>query len=115
MHATVTPPPTDLASCCEQAYFCPASNEVECGVHGGFDTCCARPDLHHPVVEGSGWCPTCRAHFAVIWPAPPYALLHVGGDVPRHGNPVTGTAVAGPALPRTGGQQPQCGSPDPAG
>ncbi len=29
-------------------WFCPTSGEVECGVHGGFDVCCDRYDLHQP-------------------------------------------------------------------
>lgn len=28
-------------------YFCPSSGATECcSEHGGWDTCCARPDLH---------------------------------------------------------------------
>ncbi|MDJ0342226.1 hypothetical protein QMK19_03370 [Streptomyces sp. H10-C2] len=27
-------------------YFCPTSGDVESPIHGGFDTCCDRPDLH---------------------------------------------------------------------
>ncbi|MFF8412863.1 hypothetical protein [Streptomyces omiyaensis] len=27
-------------------YFCPAAGGTESACHGGFDTCCARPDLH---------------------------------------------------------------------
>lgn len=30
-------------------YFCPTSGDVESSIHGGFDTCCDRPDLHRPV------------------------------------------------------------------
>lgn len=34
-----------------QPYFCPTSNDVECcSEHSGFDVCCARPELHLPVV-----------------------------------------------------------------
>jgi hypothetical protein len=30
-------------------YFCPASGSIECcGTHGGWDTCCDRPELHRP-------------------------------------------------------------------
>lgn len=28
------------------AYYCPTSGEDECAVHGGFDVCCAHPELH---------------------------------------------------------------------
>ncbi|MFJ1539210.1 hypothetical protein ACIODS_11775 [Micromonospora chalcea] len=31
-----------------ETWFCPTSGEVECGVHGGFDVCCDRYDLHQP-------------------------------------------------------------------
>ncbi|MEU7978336.1 hypothetical protein AB0B63_07360 [Micromonospora sp. NPDC049081] len=34
-------------------WFCPTSGETECGVHGGFDVCCHRPDLHRPVEPGA--------------------------------------------------------------
>jgi hypothetical protein len=27
-------------------YYCPASDETESTRHGGFSTCCDRPDLH---------------------------------------------------------------------
>lgn len=30
-------------------WYCPTSGEVECGVHGGFDVCCDRTDLHQPI------------------------------------------------------------------
>jgi hypothetical protein len=34
-------------------YFCPASGATECcGTHGGWDTCCDRPDLHRPTQKG---------------------------------------------------------------
>jgi hypothetical protein len=33
-------------------YYCPTAGEVESDCHGGFDTCCDRPDLHRPI-------PTC--------------------------------------------------------
>lgn len=32
------------AYCCDRAYLC--GGEVECAIHGGFDVCCDRPDLH---------------------------------------------------------------------
>jgi hypothetical protein len=32
-------------------YFCPSSGDVESPRHGGFDTCCGRPDLHRTVAE----------------------------------------------------------------
>lgn len=37
------------ARCCDEAYFCPTSGEIECARHGGFDVCCDRPDLHQPL------------------------------------------------------------------
>lgn len=33
-------------------YFCPSSREVESAIGGGFDVCCARPDLHLPMPVG---------------------------------------------------------------
>lgn len=32
--------------CCAKSYFCPEVGQFECAEHGGFDTCCDRPDLH---------------------------------------------------------------------
>ncbi|MFH9812536.1 hypothetical protein ACH4NO_18310 [Streptomyces olivaceus] len=32
-------------------YYCPTSGETESDCHGGFDVCCARPDLHQPTDE----------------------------------------------------------------
>jgi hypothetical protein len=32
-------------------YHCPTSGQTESDCHGGFDTCCDRPDLHQPAVE----------------------------------------------------------------
>ncbi|MFI2426534.1 hypothetical protein ACH5A7_20965 [Streptomyces sp. NPDC018955] len=29
-------------------YYCPTSGTIESDCHGGFDTCCDRPDLHQP-------------------------------------------------------------------
>jgi hypothetical protein len=29
-------------------YFCPTAGEVESARHGGFDVCCAAPELHRP-------------------------------------------------------------------
>ncbi|MGW5003290.1 hypothetical protein ACWEP8_37180 [Streptomyces hydrogenans] len=31
-------------------YFCPTSGALESPCHGGFDVCCARPDLHEPIL-----------------------------------------------------------------
>lgn len=31
---------------CQPNYFCPTVGEWESPCHGGFDTCCAHPDLH---------------------------------------------------------------------
>jgi hypothetical protein len=50
-------------TCCAQTYWCPTVGEWECGQHGGFDTCCLRPDLHcweHPV-GAMKRCPKCNA------------------------------------------------------
>ncbi|MFJ3699548.1 hypothetical protein ACIPW9_36400 [Streptomyces sp. NPDC090052] len=30
-------------------YYCPTVGEIESDCHGGFDVCCARPDLHQPL------------------------------------------------------------------
>jgi|LakMenEpi03Aug12_release.lakeMendotaPanAssembly.Ray.scaffolds.fasta_scaffold219531_2 hypothetical protein len=38
--------PEGHARCCDQVYYCPSSNDHECPVHGGFDVCCDRIDLH---------------------------------------------------------------------
>lgn len=46
--ATVSPAD---APCCDQVYIC--DGELECAVHGGFDVCCDRPDLHRPAEEPS--------------------------------------------------------------
>lgn len=32
-------------------YFCPTVREVESATHGGFDTCCAHPELHVPMPD----------------------------------------------------------------
>jgi hypothetical protein len=45
------PNTADAARPCPEpaaSYFCPTSGEVESPCHGGFDTCCDRPDLHRP-------------------------------------------------------------------
>ena len=34
---------------CPDIYYCPASVDVECPRHGGFDVCCDRPEDHVPV------------------------------------------------------------------
>lgn len=34
---------------CSDIYFCPASDDIECSRHGGFDICCDRTDEHVPV------------------------------------------------------------------
>jgi hypothetical protein len=48
------PPPLFVARpvCCGHLcglYVCPASRQVECPHHGGFDVCCSRPWQHVPV------------------------------------------------------------------
>jgi len=30
--------------CCDKVYTCPTSGQRECGVHGGFDRCCANDE-----------------------------------------------------------------------
>lgn len=30
-------------------YYCPQAGEVESDCHGGFDVCCAHPELHRPI------------------------------------------------------------------
>lgn len=35
-------------TCCPDVYYCPAAGELECPRHGGFTTCCERPDAHIP-------------------------------------------------------------------
>jgi hypothetical protein len=32
-------------------YFCPTAREVESATGGGFDTCCAHPELHLPMPD----------------------------------------------------------------
>jgi hypothetical protein len=34
---------------CGDLYCCPASDEIECQRHGGFDVCCNKIALHVPV------------------------------------------------------------------
>ena len=34
---------------CEDLYYCPASDDIECWRHGGFDVCCNKIALHVPV------------------------------------------------------------------
>lgn len=43
--------PDDVHVCNPGAttYYCPTAGETESDCHGGFDTCCDRPDLHQPV------------------------------------------------------------------
>ena len=59
------------ATCCERVYFCPTSGETECPVHGGFDACCDRPDLHRPVASAAQRWPKPVAH-----PLPGFRLEH---------------------------------------
>lgn len=67
-------------TCCDRLYYCPTAGEDECDVHGGFDVCCNRPDLHRPPVIGA---------------APAYAAAYgVGGDRDADEGPVE------PARPR---------------
>lgn len=37
-------PRVQISECCDQAYVCPTSGELECAVHGGFDRCCDDPE-----------------------------------------------------------------------
>lgn len=34
-------------------YYCPTANDTEADCHGGFDVCCAQPDLHQQVLKCS--------------------------------------------------------------
>ncbi|GAA2107781.1 hypothetical protein [Streptomyces synnematoformans] len=38
----------------DNLYICPLALQIESPTHGGFDTCCDRPDLHVPVPTGPG-------------------------------------------------------------
>jgi hypothetical protein len=37
-------------TCCDLAYYCPQSSDLECALHGRLDLCCLRPDLHRAIV-----------------------------------------------------------------
>jgi hypothetical protein len=43
-------PPSSEPTCCPDAYLCLTADvpEIECPHHGGFDVCCAWPELHIP-------------------------------------------------------------------
>lgn len=43
---TGSPQPWRAGGCCDGQYFCPTSDDYECATHGGFDVCCACPELH---------------------------------------------------------------------
>lgn len=34
---------------CDELYYCPSSDDIECLRHGGFDVCCNSIDQHVPV------------------------------------------------------------------
>ncbi|WP_181785360.1 hypothetical protein [Streptomyces phytophilus] len=53
----------------ESLYVCPAALQVESPTHGGFDTCCDRPDLHVPVPTGPGTDALSRALDALSAPS----------------------------------------------
>lgn len=39
-----------LPTCCgSEIYWCPSVGEFECPTHGGFNTCCERPERHTPL------------------------------------------------------------------
>lgn len=40
---------TNQGPCCGHTYLCPTAKAIECGEHGGFDVCCAHPELHVPI------------------------------------------------------------------
>jgi len=46
--ATTFRPTDSEPTCCPDAFLCLNDEvpEIECPRHGGFDVCCARPDLH---------------------------------------------------------------------
>lgn len=39
-------PPVTEPTCCPDAYYCPASREMECPRHSGFSVCCDHPEHH---------------------------------------------------------------------
>lgn len=51
-------------------YYCPTANDTESDCHGGFDVCCARPDLHQQLIPCSlAHCH--KAHQAHSWEPQP--------------------------------------------
>ena len=53
------------------AYYCPTSGETESNCHGGFTTCCDRPDLHQPAAGArqDGDQPSLRDQHRATWQA----------------------------------------------
>jgi hypothetical protein len=56
-------------------YYCPTAGEVESDCHGGFGTCCGRPELHEPIVATSDEDLDIRRRYLV-----PAGLLRIGGE-----------------------------------
>lgn len=88
------PPPPDDEHICKpgaQVYFCPTSGETESDCHGGFDVCCARPDLHRPVTDPDDPDPTSAhvtdADYAVLLPLQKLIDRTIRTTPVRAGNP----------------------------
>ncbi|MFD5491564.1 hypothetical protein ACFWH4_01150 [Streptomyces sp. NPDC127091] len=64
-------------------YYCPTGGETESDCHGGFDVCCARPDLHQSLLK----CSRAQLHY----PHGPHSWEPQPGMNPVHcegyGNP----------------------------
>ncbi|MBL3664474.1 hypothetical protein JL475_00240 [Streptomyces sp. M2CJ-2] len=67
-------------------YYCPTGGETESDCHGGFDVCCARPDLHQPLVLCSTATLRLHPHGPHSWePQPGMDPVHcLGHDGPDH-------------------------------
>lgn len=49
-------------SCCEKSYYCPTSKDYECAEHGGFSTCCDKPEMHCERPLAGKFIQLCRDH-----------------------------------------------------
>lgn len=71
-----------MDSCCDEAYRCPQSGEMECLVHGGFDVCCMDPSCpgyrKEPLRERIWWFWWVRWYHVWRW-------LHRCPDCGQHG------------------------------
>lgn len=81
MSTPATPEPDDPHVCKPGAtvYYCPAADDTESDCHGGFDVCCAAPDLHQQLLKCS--LAHCRqAHPPHSWdPQPGMSLVRCEG------------------------------------